>query len=1225
MLFPFSARQSKPQTDRSRSLKLLVEQLEERSVPATFVVSNLADAGTGSLRQALLNANSIAGNDTIRFSVAGSIQLASALPAVTDTVTLAGNTAPGFNSAPVVGIDFNGFTGLRFNGASGGSVVQSLGMADATGAGLTLNAGQISVFGSYIGLQLNGVNAGSNSGDGIVINATSSGNTIGAAIGSPNVISGNGGNGILINGSSGNIVRANFIGTDVTGLKQRSNQGNGIHIAGGASNNFIGGRIPANPPGTDPNELSGKRPPEGNLISGNAGNGVLINAGSTANTLSGNFIGTDASGIKAQGNLQNGVSIMNANGNSLLGTQVNLNPFIYYNVVSGNAGNGLQVMNSNNTVIQANFFGLGSDDNAAVGNGGNGVVIGGSSRNTTLGGIIPLGNVIAANAGHGVVVQDQASGFVSENSFVGVAAFNLDTTLGNKKDGFHITSTGGNNIARINVISSNKDDGVEISGNARGVQFVQNIIGLNTDGASAMPNSDNGIEVGGTAHDLVLGGLVGGFSIIPASTISANGGFGGAFVGQSHNVSLNFARIGTDSQGLALSSGPQTLGNVKGGVYIGPGAGSITIGSPDRNLETIIAGNKGNGILINGSQNNVVEGTYIGLDKDGNSMPNVRDGIRINNASHNFIGGGGSGQTNVVSANGGNGITITGSGSTDNQIRGNFVGTDPTGLIARGNIGNGIQVASGAEFNTLGGEVSGNPPDTAPDKFSGARPPSGNLVSGNLGNGILINGASPNNALYGNFVGTDATGIAPLGNALDGVSIVNANNTVLAGTLPTQDPFVYYNVVSGNTGNGLRVKDSDGTIVQANFFGLGSDDMTPVGNLQNGVVFEGTSRNTTFGGPIPLGNVIAGNNGHGVVLQDTVGNFLASNNFTGVVAFNENVTDAGNGQDGWHITATGGNIVLKVGNIISENGDDGIEVSGNASGVQIVQDIIGLNTDGKVARPNVDNGIEIGGTAHNIVIGGQQTDFSVVPTGTVSGNGGYGIALLGAAHDNQINFVHVGTNSGGIAEPGGPQALGNQLGGIYVGPGTRNTTIGSRNPNFPTTISGNVGSGITIDGSSGNVVVNTIIGLSRDGTAMPNTGDGVTVISGQRNRITQNSISANGVLGIDLQSGANNGQASPVITTAVLSGTNIVITGTLTSTPSTTFTLEVFADTVTPGGSAQGQYYLGNANVSTNAAGVATFTITVPVPPAGATDLTATATDPNGNTSEFSLGFALPI
>jgi hypothetical protein len=1222
MLLPNAHRPA--QQPRRSTLNL--EQLDERAVPAVFTVTNLTDSGAGSFRNAINRANATPGLDEIQFGVRGTIVLTAALPAFTSPVEVSGDTAPGFTSVPAVFVNANRFQGLVFGSGSGGSTLQSLGVIRATGAGVTLVSRNVSLFGNYIGAQGNGVLPAGNTGNGVLVRGTATGSTIGGAgPNQANLISGNGANGIAIVGGGKNTVQGNLIGTDASGTRRLANGANGVVIAAGSTGNLIGGRTPANPPGTDPNELSGKRSPDGNLISGNTANGVVITGGATGNTLSGNFVGTDTTGVKALGNLQRGVVISGANGNSLLGTQVNLDPFIYYNVVGGNGSDGLLIQNSNNTTVQANFFGLGSDDETAVGNGGNGVVVAGTSRNTTFGGIIPLGNVIAANKGHGIVLRDQVTGFVSENSFVGVAAFNANAGLGNKQDGIHITSTGGNNLIRINVISSNGDDGVEISGNARGVQLVQNMIGTNTDGAFPIPNRDNGVEVGGTAHDLVIGGPTAGFSIIPVQTISGNGGFGVAFVGSPRNVDLNAARIGTDSQGQEPASGPQVLGNTKGGVYVGPGARSINIGSTDPDLATTISGNKGHGVLINGAQNVNVVGTTIGLAECGCELPNLGDGIRLVNASNNVIGGGGTGQSNVVSGNGGNGITLTGTGTAFNLVRGNLVGTDPDGDFSAGNAGHGIHITAGARSNTIGGPVSANPPGTLPDDFSGDRPPQGNLVSGNWGDGIRIDGKSTGNVLFGNFVGTDATGTDSVGNFGDGVAIIGSNNNALVGTVATQNPFVFYNVIGGNLGNGLRVKDSNGTVVTANFFGMASDNKGTVGNGENGILIEGTSQNTTLGGPIPLGNVVAGNFGHGVVLQDAVGNLVASNNFTGAAAFNDDPS-FGNGGDGWHITATGGNIVLKIGNIISNNGGDGIEISGAARGVQVVQNIIGLNTDGKEARPNGGDGIAIADGAHDIVIGGPQTGFSVVPTGTVSANAGYGIGLYDSVYNVAINFTHVGTNSGGVAQdPGDPQELGNQMGGVYVDSGVRNVTIGSLDPNLPTTISGNVGHGIEIDGASGVTVIGATIGVGRDGSAVPNTGDGIAVTGGSRNRFTRNSISFNGGDGINLAPGANNDQPAPILTAVVPGATTAQVSGTLTAAANTAYTVEVFADAPLTGGTAQGKTFLGTATVTTDATGEATFTFAVSLPPLDATVVTATATDPLGNTSQFSAGFLLVI
>ena len=89
------------------------------------------------------------------------------------------------------------------------------------------------------------------------------------------------------------------------------------------------------------------------------------------------------------------------------------------------------------------------------------------------------------------------------------------------------------------------------------------------------------------------------------------------------------------------------------------------------------------------------------------------------------------------------------------------------------------------------------------------------------------------------------------------MAILNgADNNSLIGTTLTQPPFVFLNLVSGNGGNGLHIKDSNNTTVQANCFGLADDNMTALANHLDGVLIEGSSANTQFGGVIPLGNIM---------------------------------------------------------------------------------------------------------------------------------------------------------------------------------------------------------------------------------------------------------------------------------------------------------------------------------------------------------------------------------
>ena len=135
-----------------------------------------------------------------------------------------------------------------------------------------------------------------------------------------------------------------------------------------------------------------------------------------------------------------------------------------------------------------------------------------------------------------------------------------------------------------------------------------------------------------------------------------------------------------------------------------------------------------------------------------------------------------------------------------------------------------------------------------------------------------------------------------------------------------------------------------------------------------------------------------------------------------------------------------------------------------------------------------------------------------------------------------------------------------------------------------------------------------------------NSNDGVLVDTGTQDLISENSIFSSGHLGIELVNNGNNNQAAPMLSQVTTSGGQTVITGSLTSAANTTFTLEFFANAAgDPSGFGEGQTFLGAVSKTTNASGVVDFTVTLSValPPTEQV-VTATATDPNDNTSPFS-------
>jgi parallel beta-helix repeat protein len=608
----------------------------------TITVTSLGNAGPGSLRAAIKTANAApAGNSTlIDFGANGTITLAGPLPAITRKVAIDATTAPTHVSGgpPVVALDFNGNPGLLFAAGARGSKLLGVAVDDASGNGVTLNAGSITLNDNYIGLNLAGAAAG-NGADGVYVSAASARNLIGlnssrASGVVANVISGNRGDGIALVGSSANTLVDNRIGTNAAGTSAIANRGDGILIDRRSRGNEIGGTAFIDKATGKVNNPTGNKgtttpvlvvPPLGNLISGNGGNGVMIDTGSAGNVLNGNFIGTTASGDGALGNAGNGVWIDRAPRNSLVGCKVFNNPFVYYNVISGNHRNGLRVTSSDNVTVQGNFFGVGANNTTIVKNRLDGILVDGSSANTHVGGVIPLGNVSAGNGLNGIAVLGKAHGFVTFNTFGGLLAFK--GAAPNGLNGLLITSTGGDNLVRTNVLSGNKRNGIELAGNASGVTVDPNIVGLTTKGDAVLPNGGDGMLIDGTAHGNTIGGRL--VSVIPQNTFSGNSGYGVVIAGRAHDNSVFRSYIGTQILGV------KALGNKKGGVLITDHAYRNVIGGQRTcRPSNLISGNTGNGVTLTGdtTQDSVIN-NYIGLNRFGQDLRN--SALPLANSGHN--------------------------------------------------------------------------------------------------------------------------------------------------------------------------------------------------------------------------------------------------------------------------------------------------------------------------------------------------------------------------------------------------------------------------------------------------------------------------------------------------------------------------------------------------------------------------------------------------------------
>lgn len=609
-----------------------------------IVVSSLGDAGAGTLRAALTSASAAPTVTTqITFSVAGTISLLTALPAISSTVILDGTSAPGYvaGGAPMVGIDFSGATGLSLAKGADASQVLGLALGNASGDGIAVAAPGVTIAGNYVGLTTSGA-AAPNGEDGIQLLAGSDGATIGtnpsnSSAWASNVISHNGASGLAIEDSSGNTVLANRVGTNPAGTAAAPNGAHGIVVSGLSVDNTLGGTVSVDGvTGIENNPTGNKgqvtptftRPPLGNVVSGNAQAGIAI-IGATDTTISGNFVGTSASGNEDLGNGSQGILLDGADRTQIVGCTLVDQPFIYYNVVSGNGASGIEVRNSDDVAVQGNFTGVAADNAATIGNEGNGLLVNGTSADTQAGGPIPLGNVTSGNGRNGIAVTGAVSGFVSFNNFAGLVAFG--GAAPNELHGIYVTATGGDNLLRTSVTSGNVGDGIRLAGKATGVTIDPVISGLNTAGKAPLPNGGNGLTITGSAHGNVIGGTR--VSVMPHTVFSGNEGYGIRIEGKAHHNLVYDTYVGVSITGQLVAA------NGSGGISLAGSANHNVIGGQKSTSRrsNIIAGNTGNGIeLASGTHHNTVVNNYIGVSRAKKVIPNTGKDI-VNRGKANLI------------------------------------------------------------------------------------------------------------------------------------------------------------------------------------------------------------------------------------------------------------------------------------------------------------------------------------------------------------------------------------------------------------------------------------------------------------------------------------------------------------------------------------------------------------------------------------------------------------
>ncbi|MEO1654084.1 MAG: right-handed parallel beta-helix repeat-containing protein, partial [Bacteroidota bacterium] len=440
-----------------------------------------------------------------------------------------------------------------------------------------------------------------------------------------------------------------------------------------------------------------------------------------------------------------------------------------------------------------------------------------------------------------------------------------------------------------------------------------------------------------------------------------------------------------------------------------------------------------------------------------------------------------------------------------------------------------------------------------------------NLISANKSGQIDINESSANNIVQGNYVGTDVTGTIGLSYHVETFTIEvddDSHDALIGGTTPGAG-----NLFSGNGGDGIQIDDDAYNVtVQGNLVGTDYTGTKALPNLGDGIEVDDDAFNVLIGGTTPAArNIISGNDEEAFQIDDRARNVFIYGNYIGT-----DITGTFAIPNGRDTSDTDNLNPLSAFEI--DDGADSIFVGGLEPG------------QGNIISGNFSGGFEINDDADNVFIRGNKIGLNV--NGDPLGNGNHGIYVGGDALNVVIEQNEIAFNQGaGILLGEESQVTSTVPTGVRI----------SRN-----SIYNNAGLGIDI----------TLGGLLPEARFLP--GDGQNTNDPQ-----------------DVDQGPNGLQNAPVLTSAETENVDLlIIKGTLNSRPNTLFRIEFFASEVCNGNVSgqsdstalfgEGQIFLGFIGATSDSNGDLNFSsdFTAEIPDGYA--ITATATDPNDNTSEFS-------
>jgi hypothetical protein len=320
-------------------------------------------------------------------------------------------------------------------------------------------------------------------------------------------------------------------------------------------------------------------------------------------------------------------------------------------------------------------------------------------------------------------------------------------------------------------------------------------------------------------------------------------------------------------------------------------------------------------------------------------------------------------------------------------------------------------------------------------------------------------------------------------------------------------------------------------------------------------------------------------------------------------------------------------------------------------GNRVQSNVVGPNASGTSPAIGQGSGVRISNGASNNLVGGIPTSSSTYGNLVAYNNVGviiYAFPVPATANQVEGNLIArnaaagvslsgSGNTIGGAAGGAGNEVVLNRV-GVFEAFGSNNTIQGNFIGTDPSGANrGNDAQGIFLGFSSSNTTVGGVAPgegniIAFNANSLVVAGAGVRVDDGTGHSIRGNAIYSNNGLGIDLNptgvtandpldpdAGANDLQNFPVLSSATQAGGVVAIQGNLTSTPNTAgFSLDFYDNSVCDAsGNGEGERYLGSTTASTNANGDAPFLVTLPGVSSGHV-ITATATNPNDSTSEFS-------